>query len=82
VRRRPVSRSNSAITASPIGNIIAAVAVFEIQSETDAVASSSPNSRRLGSVPTTRITASAMRRCRFHCCMAAAMPIPPRNRKM
>ena len=25
---------------------------------------------------------SAMRRCRFHCCIAAAMPMPPRNRKM
>ena len=33
-------------------------------------------------VPITRITWSAIRRCSPHCCIAAAIPMPPRNRKM
>jgi hypothetical protein len=56
--------------------------VFEIHSDTVAVASRRPNSRRRASVPTTRITWSAIRRWRPHCCIAAAIPMPPRNRKM
>ena len=48
--------------ARPIGNIIAAVAVFEIQRETKPVARSRPSRRRLGSVPTAPMMASAIRR--------------------
>ena len=74
--------SSWAITESPIGSIIVAVAVFEIHSEMKAVAARKPNSRRRGSVPIARMITSAMRRCRFHCCIAAAMHMPPRNKKM
>ena len=43
---------------------------------------SMPASRRRGSLPMRSMMPSAMRRWRSHCCMAAAMPIPPANRKM
>jgi hypothetical protein len=58
------------------------VAVFEIQSEMNAVATSVPARRCRGSLPMRFMMFSAIRRWRSHCCMAAAIPIPPANRKM
>ena len=65
-----------------MGTIITAVAVLEIQSEMEAVATSMPSSRRFGSVPMARMMCSATRRWSLHCSMAAPMAMPPRNRKM
>ena len=45
-----------------MGSIMTAVAVFEIQSEMPAVATSIPKSRRLGRVPMARMMSSATRR--------------------
>ena len=71
------------MSAMPIGTIIVAVAVFEIHSETNAVAARKPSEQpRAARVPIARMMASAMRRCRSHCCMAAAMHMPPMKRKM
>jgi hypothetical protein len=70
------------MTAIPIGNIIAAVAVFEIHMDTKAVATTKPKRRRLGSPPIARMMVSAILRWRFHSSMAAAMQMPPRKRKM
>ena len=50
------------MTARPIGSIIAAVAVLEIQSDTKAVAARKPNRSRGGRVPTVAITPRATRR--------------------
>ncbi len=66
----------------PIGSIIAAVAVFEIQSETKAVAASTPASRPRAWAPIAERMASARRRWRSHACIAAAIPMPPAKRKM
>ena len=70
------------MTAMPMGIIMAAVAVLEIHSEMKAVAPRMPASSRRGSLPTRSMIPRAIRRWRFHCCMAAAIPMPPAKRKM
>ena len=66
----------------PIGNIITVVAVFEIHRLTNAVASMKPSTMRRGLTPMAEMMVSAMRRCRPHCCIDAAIIMPPRNRKL
>ena len=63
-------------------SIIVAVAVFEIQIETKAVAASTPASSRRGSVPIASMTPSAIRRWSPCCSIAAAIAMPPANRKL
>jgi hypothetical protein len=70
------------MSATPIGIIIVAVAVLVIQSEMKAVAARTPASSRRGSVPIPCMMPSARRRWRFHCCIAAAIAMPPAKRKM
>ena len=69
-------------TETPIGTIITAVAVFETHMLRNAVASMNPPMTRVALVPIARTVSSAMRRCRFHRCMASAIRKPPMNRKM
>ena len=66
----------------PMGNIITVVAVFEIHRLTNAVASMKPSTMRRGLTPIAEMIVSAMRLCRPHCCIDAAIIIPPRNRKL
>ncbi len=68
--------------ATPIGIIMVAVAVLVIHSEMKAVAARTPARRRRGSVPIFSMMPSAIRRWRFHCCIAAAIAMPPAKRKM
>ena len=65
-----------------IGNIIMVAAVFEIQRLINPVASINPRTMRAGLLPTRAMIASAIRRCKPHCCMEAAIIMPPRNRKL
>ncbi len=64
-KRKPTlgsSRRKSSATATPIGNIMAAVAVFEIHIESDAVASMNPSTSRSGLDPTAARIEIAIRR--------------------
>ena len=81
-KRRSDWTSSCRITAMPMGTSMAAVAVLEIHIEMNAEAARMPKRRRWGSVPTRDMIVTAMRRCRFHCCIAAATHIPPRKRTM
>ena len=65
----------------PMGTIISAAAVLLIHSEMNAVATMNPSTMRRGLAPTPETIPSASRRCRFHSSMAAAIHMPPRNRK-
>jgi hypothetical protein len=58
-----------------------AAAVLEIHMVMKAVPSINPRTMRLGLVPIFDTIFKAMRRWRPHCCMEAAIHIPPRNRK-
>lgn len=69
-------------TAMPMGNIITVVAVFEIHRLMNAVASMNQSTMRRGLAPMTKMMPSAMRRCRPHCCMVAAISMPPRNSQL
>ena len=69
------------MTAMAIGNIITAAAVFEIHNVTKPVASMNPNTIRRGLVPILDTIRNAIRRCRPHCSMHAAIHIPPKKRK-
>jgi hypothetical protein len=69
-------------TDIPIGSIITAVAVFETHIEMNPVAIMKPAIIGPGLSPMMLSVTSAMRRCRFHRCMASAMRKPPRKRKM
>jgi hypothetical protein len=83
----PGSIKTNGCTPIPIAvdasiGIIIVVAVFEIHMERTAVATMNPRITRLELVPRMEITCSAIRRCRFHRCMAIAKKNPPMNRKM
>ena len=92
INARPnrLSSGSSAGTCSPsfstsaiaIGNIIIVVAVFEIHMLMKPVPSMKPSTMRRGLDPMTAMMPSAMRRCRPHCCIDAAIIMPPRNRKL
>lgn len=59
-----------------------AVAVLETHILRNAVASMKPAITRVALVPIARTVNSAIRRCRFHRCIASAIRNPPMNRKM
>ena len=65
-----------------MGNIIAAVAVFEIHMEMKAVATMNPSTSRRGLVPTADTMARAIRRCSPQRSMVTAMKNPPMKRKI
>ena len=65
--------------ASASGIIIAVVAVFDTHIETNPAAHMKPRTIRVGEVPIRFTIASAMRRWRFHRCMACASMKPPRE---
>ncbi len=69
-------------TAMATGVIMTQVAVLLIHMDSNAVASMKPSTRRFGLLPTRMMTLSAIRRCRFHFCIATAIRKPPikRNR--
>ena len=66
---------------SAIGSIIRVVAVLETHIDRNAVEIIIPRMICRGWVPTRRRVSSAIRRCRFHFCIAMAMRKPPRKRK-
>ena len=68
--------------AIAIGTIIMVVAVFDIHMDKNQVATMNPRRIRLGLMPISRMMRRAMRRCRFHFCIASAMMNPPTKRKM
>src|SRR5690554_8125212 len=70
------------ITDKPIGSIMIAVAVLLTHILRKAVASMIPAICRFGFSPIARKVSSAIRRCRFHFCMARPRVNPPRERKM
>ena len=72
----------SSSTDTPIGSIITAVAVLDTHMDRKPVATMNPATIWEGLVPMTFTVSSAMRRCRFHRCMARASRNPPMNRKM
>ena len=65
-----------------MGSIITAVAVLETHMDRNPVAIMNPATIAEGLVPMTSRVSSAMRRCRFHRCMARARRNPPMNRKI
>lgn len=78
----PPSSEASMRTETPIGSIITAVAVLDTHMLRKPVAIMNPAMTRVERVPIARTVSSAIRRCRFHLCMAIAMRNPPMNRKM
>ena len=72
----------SAMTESPIGSIMTAVAVLDTHIERKPVATMNPSTSCFGCVPTRRTVRSAIRRCRFQRCSARARKKPPMNRKI
>ena len=87
LRRRPrrrcagCCRPRAPARESAIGSIIRVVAVLETHIDRNAVEIIIPRMIRRGEVPTRRSVSSAIRRCRFHFCIAMAMRKPPRKRK-
>ena len=69
-------------TDTPIGIIITAVAVLETHMDRNPVAIMNPATTPPGLVPMALTVTRAIRRCRFHRCMARARMKPPMNRKM
>ena len=78
----PLSSEASISTDTPIGSIITAVAVFDTHMLRNPVAIMNPAITLVDRVPIARTVSRAIRRCRFHRCMAIAMRNPPMNRKM
>lgn len=81
---RPPMRSlfstTSVRTLRPMGSIMSVVAVFDTHIDRNAVAIIMPSTMRRGCVPTRRRVRRAMRRWRFHFCIAMAMRNPPTKR--
>ena len=68
--------------ASAIGNIMMAVAVFEIHIDSTAAESIKPSTRCAGRPPASRMIFRAMRRCKCQRSIASASKKPPRNKKI